>query len=85
MNRDKAIGISIFVISIVILIVYFWLIFLSPPAWQMLTLQITAFIAVGAILIILAWIGYTLATTPSPEIPTELAEELEKKESETKQ
>lgn len=45
-------------------------------AWE-LTLRLTAFIGVTAVLGILAWIGYTMATTPSPDPladlpPTEL-------------
>jgi len=44
------------------------------------------FIAVAAVMGILAWIGYTLATTPPPkpieEIEKELEEELKKLEKE---
>ncbi len=84
MNKDRAIGVCVLVMSIAILILYFWLVFLSPPAWQLLTLQITAFLGVGIILIILAWIGYTLATTsvpePLPELTAKTKTEEEKKE-----
>ncbi len=41
---------------------------MSP--WTLLTIQVSALLAVGMILIIIAWIGYTLATTPPP-IPLE--------------
>lgn len=41
---------------------YFYLTFLSP--WVLLVLQISVFLAVAAVLAILAWIGYALATTP---------------------
>ncbi|MEM0089941.1 MAG: transcriptional regulator [Nitrososphaerota archaeon] len=75
MNKDRAIGVCILVVSIAILVLYFWLVFLSPPAWQLLTIQITAFLGVGLILAILAWIGYTLATTPTPEPLPELTME----------
>ena len=44
--------------------IYFYLLFLSPWCW--LTIQVSAFLAVAGILLIIAWIGYTLATTPSP-------------------
>jgi predicted DNA-binding transcriptional regulator len=37
---------------------------MSPWAW--LTVQVSAFLAVGMCLLIMAWIGYTLATTPPP-------------------
>jgi predicted DNA-binding transcriptional regulator len=54
----------------------------------MITLQLTGFIAVGAVLGILAWIGYTLATTPPPkpieEIEKEIEGELKKIEGESK-
>ena len=50
-------------------------------------MQLTAFIAVAGVLGILAWIGYTLATTPPPkpieEIERELETELKKIEEET--
>ena len=47
--------------------VYFWLVFLAPSAWAWLTIRVSAMAAVGAMLLIVAWIGYTLATTPPPE------------------
>ncbi|MCX7999717.1 MAG: hypothetical protein N3A69_12325, partial [Leptospiraceae bacterium] len=56
-------------------VLYLWLVFLSP--WQMLVLQITAFVAVGFILFILGWIGYTLATTPPPKPIEEIEKEVE--------
>ena len=47
---------------------YFYLTFLSP--WILLVIQVSAFVAVSAVLAIMAWIGYMLATTPPP-IPLE--------------
>jgi predicted DNA-binding transcriptional regulator len=35
-------------------------------AYSIVVLQVTAFIAVAGILVILAWIGWTMATTPPP-------------------
>lgn len=35
-------------------------------AWSLLTIQVSAFLAVAMVLLIIAWIGYTLATTPPP-------------------
>lgn len=75
MNKDRAIGVCVLIVSIAILVLYFWLVFLSPPAWQLLTIQITAFLGVSIVLAILAWIGYTLATTPTPEPLPELTAE----------
>jgi len=62
MNRDRVLGIIILLMSIVILLVYGWFLYFTP----MLVLQITALIAVGAVLVIAAWIGWTMATTPPP-------------------
>ncbi len=64
MSNDKVIGGSILIGSIAGIAIYFWLLFMSP--WSWLTLQISAFAAVAMILLIMAWIGYTLLTTPPP-------------------
>ncbi|MCE4600963.1 MAG: transcriptional regulator [Desulfurococcales archaeon] len=84
MASDKVAGALLLVISIIIIIVYGWLVFLTDYA--MLLLKITGFIAVTGIFGILAWIGYTLATTPPPkpieEIEKEIEEELKKLEEE---
>jgi len=65
--------------------IYGWL--LTSP-YYLLILQITAFVAVAGVLGILAWIGYTLATTPPPkpieEIEKEIEEELRRLEEEAK-
>ena len=62
MNKDQAIGAVILVGSIVGVVLYAWLLY----AYAIVVLQITAFVAVAAILVILAWIGWTMATTPPP-------------------
>lgn len=86
MNKDQAIGAGIFVISIIVILAYIWLTFFTP--WSYLVMQVTATLAVAALFGILAWIGYTLATTPPPkpieEIEKELDEELKKLEEEQK-
>jgi len=64
MSNDRTLGGAILVGSIAGIVIYFWLLFMSPWAW--LTIQVSAFAAVGMVLIIIAWIGYTLATTPPP-------------------
>lgn len=61
---DKTMGWIISIAGILGIIVYYYLIFVSP--WASLTIEISAFLAVGAVLLIIAWIGYTLATTPPP-------------------
>lgn len=80
MAKDQTIGAAILAGSIAGIVVYFFLVFEPrflgwPWATSMITLQITAFVAVAGILAILAWIGYTLATTPAPEAIPELEEE----------
>jgi hypothetical protein len=62
MNKDQAIGVVLLVASLVGVAVYAWLLY----AYSIVVLQITAFVAVGAVLVILAWIGWTLATTRPP-------------------
>jgi predicted DNA-binding transcriptional regulator len=70
MANDRDIGGAIFGGSIVGIIVYGLLIFY----WPLLVLEITAFVAVLLLLAILAWIGYTMATTPPPEPITDIPE-----------
>ncbi|MFZ8839464.1 MAG: transcriptional regulator, partial [Pyrobaculum sp.] len=59
MHRDKAIGVSLMAVGVIGILLYGWLVFFSP--WQVLILQLTAFVAVAAVLGILAWVGYALA------------------------
>ena len=69
--------------SILAIIAYAWILFFTE--WTILLIQVTLMIAVVGILGIVAWIGYTLATTPPPkpleEIEKELEEELKHSES----
>lgn len=75
MTRDQLLGLLVFVASVIGMIIYFCLMFIPPlNQWAFLVIQITMFIAVGAVLGVLAWIGYTLATTPPPEPLPELGE-----------
>jgi len=62
MNKDQAIGAVILVASVAGLAAYAWVLY----AYAIVVLEITAFIAVAAILLISAWIGWTMATTPPP-------------------
>ena len=70
MANDRVIGGGILVGSIVGIILYGLLIYY----WPTIVLQLTAFIGVAVLLGILAWIGYTMATTPPPEPITEIPE-----------
>ena len=87
MNRDKAVGFALLVISVVVIIAYAYVMFATHYAF--LLLQLTGVVAIAVVFGILAWVGYALATTPPPkpieEIEKEIEEELKKLEQETKQ
>lgn len=68
MANDRAVGGAILVGSILGIIIYGGLLWFF---WQAV-LEITAFLAVALLLGILAWIGYTMATTPPPEPITDI-------------
>jgi predicted DNA-binding transcriptional regulator len=72
---DRVLGAVILIGSIIGIAVYFWLVFLSP--WWGLVIKLSAFFAVAAVLVIVAWIGYTLATTPPPEPLEDFSDDLE--------
>jgi len=82
LNKDQILGGALLIIGIAGIIIYGWLVFFS--AWQMFVIQLTAFIAIAAVLAIIAWIGYTLATTPPPKPIEEIEKEIEKELSEIK-
>ncbi len=92
MGRDQVIGGLIAVISVIVIVVYGYLVFLPPDISifgmpvDIFILKLTGFVAVLGVFGILSWIGYTLATTPPPkpieEIEKELEEELKKLEKE---
>ncbi len=97
MHKDQIVGVALMVVSAIVIIVYALLMFgpyiptLSTVFTQsvsLIALQVTAFIAIAVVFGILAWIGYTLATTPPPkpieEIEKEIEEELKKLEEELK-
>ena len=68
MSKDQTWGAGILAASILGIVVYAVLLYLYPQP----VLQITAFVAVAGILVITAWIGWTMATTPPPpplEVP----------------
>ena len=81
MSKDQGIGVVLLIASVVGIVLYGWLVFLSE--WQLMVLQATGFIAVAGLLGIVAWIGYTLASTPPPPPIEELEQELVVTESET--
>ncbi|MEM0085391.1 MAG: transcriptional regulator [Candidatus Methanomethylicia archaeon] len=74
MSKDQIIGVLLLLVSIIGIIVYGYLIYMYP----MIITQITLFVAVAAVGLIVAWIGYTLATTPPPKPIEEIEKEIEK-------
>ncbi len=87
MPSDRVIGAGLVIVSILVIICYGYGLFFTD--YYMLLLKLTGFIAVAGVFGILAWIGYTLATTPPPkpieEIEKEIEEELKKLEEELKE
>ena len=75
---DKVSGYAILFGSLLGIACYFYLVFLSP--WALLVVQVSAFLAVAAVLVIVAWIGYTLATTPPLEPMEDLVAEVSTEE-----
>lgn len=73
MSKDQTLGAVILVLSIVGIVLYGVLMYYFAS----LVLEITAFLAVAGVLAILAWIGYTLATTPPPQPIEEIEKELQ--------
>jgi len=70
MANDRVVGGAIFGGSVIGIILYAVLLIY---AWE-ITIRVTAFIGVALLLAILAWIGYTMATTPPPEPIAEIPE-----------
>jgi len=80
LSKDQCVGVLLLIGGVLGIVLYGWLVFLTE--WSMLMLQLTGFIAVAAILSILSWIEYTLASTPPPKPLEEPdAKELEEEES----
>ena len=80
MNKDQTLGWAVLLGSITGVVLYYYLVFMS--AWALLTIQVSAFLALGSVLVIVAWIGYTIATTPPPEPFEDFDEELSEDEEE---
>ncbi len=74
-SKDKAIGGLLLIVSVIVIIVYGYILFFTK--YDILLLKITGLVAVIAVFGVLAWIGYTLATTPPPKPLEELEKELE--------
>ena len=73
MSKDQTLGAVILIVSLLGIAIYGYLIWY----YTLVVLEITAFLAVAGVLAILAWIGYTLATTPPPQPIEEIEKELQ--------
>jgi predicted DNA-binding transcriptional regulator len=79
MNKDQFIGAALMAASLIVIIAYVWLVFFPPlTGADIFMLKLTGTVAVAGVFGILAWIGYTLATTPPPKPIEEIEKEIEK-------
>lgn len=86
MVSDRTIGVALMTFSVLAIVLYFWLLFL-PPNVRVFGMEISMFVVKATIMIwalvvfgLMAWIGYTLATTPPPKPIEEIEEELRRLE-----
>jgi len=63
MDKRKGMGITIFILCISAFFVYAYLLMLSE--WSGVVLQLSVLMISGGLLGVIAWIGYTMATTKS--------------------
>ncbi|MCH8324270.1 MAG: transcriptional regulator [Thaumarchaeota archaeon] len=63
MDKRKGMGITIFILCISAFFVYAYLLMLSE--WSGVVLQLSVLMITGGLLGVIAWIGYTMATTKS--------------------
>ena len=70
MSKDQGYGFVIFLISIIVAIGYLVAFFAPylglPTAWQWWAIGIPVLLFVLLVLVISAWIGWTMLTTPPP-------------------
>ncbi|MEM4678493.1 MAG: transcriptional regulator, partial [Acidilobaceae archaeon] len=82
MVDDRTIGVVLMIISTLAIASYFWLLFF-PPDVRVFGMEISVFVVKATIMIwvliffgLIAWIGYTLATTPPPKPIEEIEKEI---------
>ena len=74
MSKDQVYGWAILIVSLAIIVGYVWVVFFPPLiGLDVLALKLTGTLAIALGFGVLAWIGYTLATTPPPE-PIDISE-----------
>jgi protein-S-isoprenylcysteine O-methyltransferase Ste14 len=62
---SRGAGAALLVVAIVVFFVYAY--FLLGTEWGMIIMQLTVLGAVGVLLLVLGWIGYTMLTAPKSE------------------
>ncbi len=72
--NDKSTGSLLLVGAVGILVVYGYALFFAGSSIAIMVLQITALIGVAAILGLVGWIGYSIASTTPPPPPEPEAE-----------
>jgi len=94
MSKDQAIGGAILVVCVFVAL--FYVVTLFYPSWlnvvgvndtgavQFWIVAVPVFVAFVAIMLIGAWIGWTMATTPPPKPIEEITTEMEEKKEESK-
>ncbi len=63
MDKRKGMGMTIFILCISAFFVYAYLLMLSE--WSGVVLRLSVLMITGGLLGVIAWIGYTMATTKS--------------------
>lgn len=71
--RDRSLGALLFALALVAMVGYFWLLFLAPQDVVFLgktasewAIIVPVIILVYAVLVVVAWIGWALASTAPP-------------------
>ena len=81
LSRSRVLGIAIIMFSLGCLVLYTYLLFLT--SYSELVLKLTVWLGVATVLLIVALVGYVIATTPPPQ-PLKLVSEEEHEEGELK-
>jgi len=73
---ERTMGFLLCLLSVIIVVVYTWMLFLSPSNWEIMDKQISwwalaipVYIIVLVFWAILIWIGWAMATTKAPPPP----------------
>jgi len=80
--RNRSLGALIFTLALVTMVGYFWLLFIAPEDWDFLgktisewVIIVPVIIIVYAVLVVVAWIGWALASTAPPLPVTRVSSE----------